>query len=107
MAAKGQEDGSVCGNTEIEARLREEPYTFEFFQAMRLLERLLPDLQPLGGFGHPSDEVARIRAHISLSFPASQIQSLEWDEDHSPLLKVNFMSAARHQVAACQWCPGE
>lgn len=88
---------------EVESRLREEPFTFEFFQAIRLLERMLPDREPLGGFGHPSEEVARIAAHPSLSFPASQIQSLVWEENKAPLMKVNFMGLTGVNGPLPQW----
>ena len=57
--------------------LFEEPYRFEFFQAVRLLERLFPEREPVGrSGGAPAAEVVRFRTRASLEFPASQIQSL-------------------------------
>jgi len=91
MATEGRPVNPHIVAPEIESRLREKPFTFEFFQAMRLLERLLPDRLPVGGFGPPSAEVARMGAHPSLGFPASEIQSLQWDEGQAPFLSVNFM----------------
>jgi len=73
------------------ARLRQEPFAFEFFQAVRLLARLFPGKHPVGRFVDPSTEVVRILAHPSLAFPASQIQSLTWHDDEPPLMVVNFM----------------
>ena len=58
--------------------LREEPWTFQFFQAVRLLQRVLPDRAPVGRFVHPSKEMVRFAAHPSTAFPASQIQELDW-----------------------------
>jgi type VI secretion system protein ImpH len=72
-------------------KLRQEPFRFDFFQAVRLLEKFFPDLTPVGRFAHPSREVARFGVHNSLAFPASQIQSMEWPEDSAPSMTVNFM----------------
>jgi type VI secretion system protein ImpH len=75
----------------LERRLREEPYVFEFFQAVRLLEKLQPEREPVGRFAQPKREAARFSAHASLTFPASEIQSLDWTEGRPPRLEVNFM----------------
>jgi type VI secretion system protein ImpH len=72
-------------------KLRQEPFRFDFFQAVHLLEKFFPDLTPVGRFAHPSREVARFGVHNSLAFPASQIQSMEWPEDAAPSMTVNFM----------------
>jgi len=76
---------------EVEERLRSEPWTFGFFQAVRLLERMQPHRAPVGGFDQPGTEAARFRTNPSLSFPASEIQDLEWEEDRQPRMTVNFM----------------
>jgi type VI secretion system protein ImpH len=76
---------------DVAARLRAEPFCFEFFQAVRLLERLYPDKMPVGEFARPSDEVVEFRAFPSMSFPASEIQSLTAGEDGQPAMTVNFM----------------
>ncbi len=76
----------------LAARLFREGYAFSFFQAMRLLEQLFLDRLPVGGDGPPNAEVVRFRAHVSLSFPPSQIHSLEPPTpDQPPTLTVNFM----------------
>ncbi len=49
----------------IEALLRRVPYEFEFFQAVRLLERMLPNRAPVGRFVSPGREVVRFSAHAS------------------------------------------
>jgi type VI secretion system protein ImpH len=74
----------------MEAKLRENPCRFEFFQAVRLIERLFPDRAPVGRFVSPDKEVMRFNAHSSFPFPASQIQQIIWDGD-VPVLVVNFM----------------
>jgi len=75
----------------VGAKLRLEPYRFEFFQAVRLLERLFPDATPVGSFAHPAREIAHFGAHASLAFPASQIQAMEWPEEGPRRVTVNFM----------------
>jgi type VI secretion system protein ImpH len=75
----------------VEKEFREGPFCFEFFQAVRLLQRLSPAREPVGRFTKPSDEVAHFGTHTSLSFPASQIQTVDWEEGQPPRLKVNFM----------------
>jgi len=76
---------------DVAARLRAEPFCFEFFQAVRLLERMFPDRMAVGEFARPGDEVVQFRAHPSLSFPASEIQSLTDGNAGQPAMAVNFM----------------
>ncbi len=75
----------------VERELREEPCLFEFFQAVRLLERLFPDKSPVGRFNPPSKEVVRFVANSTLVFPASEVQALQWPKDSPGRMKVNFM----------------
>jgi len=77
--------------SEIEEKLRREPFSFDFFQAVRLLEKVLPQRTSVGKFAHPATEVARFAAHPSLAFPASQIQGMEWPADGPVEMTVNFM----------------
>lgn len=60
----------------VDRLLHDEPYRFEFFQAVRLLSRLQPQGRPVGEGGPPRDETVRFAAHVSLSFPPSQIYDL-------------------------------
>lgn len=76
---------------ELEAALEREPWRFDFFQAVRLLERLDPEREPVGRFVRPQAEVVRFAAHPSVVFPASQIQSLERRPDGPARMVVNFM----------------
>lgn len=82
--------GNLAG-CEVEEKLRREPYSFDFFQAIRLLEKFRPERKSVGQFVHPEAEIAHFRAHPSLAFPASQIQDLEWPEDGPVRMLVNFM----------------
>ena len=60
----------------VERLLFEEGYRFDFFQAVRVLERLYPHRQPVGHDMAPADEVVRFRPHLSLSFPPSAIHRI-------------------------------
>jgi type VI secretion system protein ImpH len=68
--------------------LFDEPYRFDFFQAVRLLERINPERSPVGrDEGNPGREAVRFRSRISLEFPASEIHQLTRNgtaEDASP-----------------------
>ncbi len=57
-------------------RLFEESYEFDFFQAVRLLQRMEPGRVQVGRGGPPHAEAVRFRARISLSFPPSSIYEL-------------------------------
>ncbi len=64
---------AVVSDPSVADRLFTEGYAFEFFQAVRLLERLEPKRRPVGRAGPPNNEVVRFRAHLSLSFPPSSL----------------------------------
>jgi type VI secretion system protein ImpH len=61
----------------VREEFRERPTAFGLFQALRLLERMAPDRTPVGGFGDPREEVARLSQNPRLSFPPSEIQEAE------------------------------
>ena len=81
----------ALGQPELKAHLAETPTSFEFFQAVRVLERLYPGRGPVGTFLHPSEEVARFTVNPDTAFPASEIQSLGLGDDHPARMVVNFM----------------
>ncbi|HXN50541.1 MAG TPA: type VI secretion system baseplate subunit TssG [Candidatus Acidoferrum sp.] len=92
--------------SEVEARLRKEPYAFGFFQAVRMLERLFPERKRVGGFVHPAEEVVHFGAHSSLAFPASEIQSLDAKGAEPARMSVNFMGLTGPLGALPQWYTG-
>ncbi|HEX3470151.1 MAG TPA: type VI secretion system baseplate subunit TssG [Silvibacterium sp.] len=75
----------------IRAMLEREPYCVQFFQAVRLLERLYPKRNPVGLFVSPSSEVVQFSSVPTLNFPASEIQDLQPGRNGQPRLLVNFM----------------
>lgn len=91
MATEGGTKNPGVTGSPLEEILREDPCSFEFFQAVTLLQRLQEDRQPVGRFSNPEDEAVRFSVNPQLAFPASQIQGLDWEEGSSPRLAVNFM----------------
>jgi|ERR1041384_554653 type VI secretion system protein ImpH len=75
--------------------LWDESYRFDFFQAVRLLERLDPERQTVGLDGDIEREAVRFRSRQTLSFPPSEIyQITRGDGDNSekpPEMTVAFM----------------
>ncbi len=76
---------------EIWDALEREPFCFNFFQAVRLLERLMPDREPVGLFVNPAREVVHFGANSTFAFPPSQVHTLERVENGPARMTVNFM----------------
>lgn len=74
--------GAVGGRTanSVAEKLFVEGHEFEFFQAVRLLYRILHDRRPVGEAAKPSDEAVHFSSRVSLEFPASSIHELEAGE---------------------------
>jgi type VI secretion system protein ImpH len=97
MAAAGRPQGpDVKENVaeyygaEVVEELRREPWNFEFFQMVRLLERLGAG-KPVGRFDNPGEEAVRFLANPAIMFPPSEIHSLDWPTRGQPRLAVNIM----------------
>lgn len=60
----------------LEKVILEEPYRFEFFQSIRLLEKMFPARKRVGGDAMPADEVVRFRSYVALDFPPSEIHEI-------------------------------
>jgi type VI secretion system protein ImpH len=60
----------------VKDRLFREAFYFDFFQAVRLLEKLFPDRIPVGRGGPQHREVVRFRPLQSLNFPPSTLYDL-------------------------------
>jgi type VI secretion system protein ImpH len=81
----------VPARSEMWDALDREPFCFDFFQAVRLLERLMPEREPVGKFVNPKREVVHFGAHPSVSFPPSQLRSITFKEGGPARMTVNFM----------------
>lgn len=78
----------------LEEILFTEPYRFNFFQAVRLLERIYATRRPIGQAALPENEVVRFRTPVSLNFPASQIHALvPENKDTEPAAPPEMMVA--------------
>jgi type VI secretion system protein ImpH len=84
------ESGPQGPHVRVTKQLREGPWDFQFFQTVRLLERIGTG-KPVGQFENPEEEAVRFAANPALVFPPSEIHSLKWTEGGQPRLSVNFM----------------
>jgi type VI secretion system protein ImpH len=90
--ALGLEGAAMTADLKLLQHLLDDPNGFDFFQAVSLLEQLLPDRAPVGEFADPSDEAVRFDTPSSVGFPASSIQALmAGDESNPARMTVNFM----------------
>lgn len=91
MAAQVRMESAPVALRALEEALREDPTSFSFFQAVRLLERLRPDKRSVGGEANPAEEVVRFSANPSLSFPPSEIAELVLPAEGAAQMRINFM----------------
>jgi type VI secretion system protein ImpH len=80
--------------------LFDEPWRFEFFQAVRILETISPAKTAPGESPDPDSEFIRFRSRVGLEFPASEIQQLTPPTREGlppglpPEMSVNFLGLA-------------
>lgn len=81
-------------------QLFSEGYSFEFHQAIKILEMMHPDALPLGYGSSPEQEAMSLKSRVLFSYPPSDIYeiSLGCSNDNSytspVILKVNFLGIA-------------
>ena len=80
----------------LNQELLDEPYRFEFFQAVRLLEKNFPERQSVGREASATPEIVRFRSRLALDFPASEIHEIiettdETNDEQKLEMFVNFM----------------
>jgi type VI secretion system protein ImpH len=82
------------------AQLGERAWKFQFFQAVRILERrgarqkpaIGPDAVPMvGEEADPRQRLLRFRSAMQLSFPASEIEAFSDESGELPAMTVTFM----------------
>jgi len=84
------------GEQSVAEWLFAEPWRFDFFQAVRLLEALRPGALSPGHGAEPEKEAVRFRSRVGLDFPASEVQQIvpSPEPGASPEMTVNFMGLA-------------
>ncbi len=77
----------------LDETLFAEGYRFDFFQAVRLLEKLAPARRPVGHQGTVAEEAIRFRVPASFDFPPSAIARITppTDRRQTTEMWVNFM----------------
>ncbi len=91
MATTSGPENLALTRHNLEDRLFAEPYCFEFFQAVRLLRRFYPNRAGVGLKQSPAAEIVHFGVRPSLTFPPSELYSLEPRPGEPPLMRVNFM----------------
>lgn len=72
--------------------MQEEPYTFDFFQAVRRLENLHTDRPRVGTSDKPQDDLVRFRQNVSLSFAPASIHACRESVNGGAVgMSVNFL----------------
>ena len=84
------------GDGSVSDWLYSEPWEFEFFQAVRLLELLAPERTATGEGVEPDDEVVRFRSRVTQEFQGSEVQALQPPENagQPPEMIVNLLALA-------------
>jgi type VI secretion system protein ImpH len=75
----------------VRKMLDEEPFRVHFFQAVRMLQKMETERQPVGYFITPQQETIRFSARTSLAFPPSEIFDLHREESGQASMTVEFM----------------
>lgn len=82
-------------NRPLENFLFDEAHLFDFYQAVRLMEKLRPESSPVGENVNPAAEITRFKSKVTMSFPASDIEAIRAGKNGDPPeMYVNFMGVA-------------
>jgi type VI secretion system protein ImpH len=91
MATASRAEDLDLNLSEVEQDLQKEPWSFQFFQAVRLLQRARGHRRPVGEFAKPDEEAVRFNTDNALTFPPSEIHDIDWTNPGQPRLVVSFM----------------
>ena len=69
---------------DVQRKLHEEPYNYDFYWAVRLLECVHPDNPRVGEARRPSDETFRFSQQASLAFAPSTLSDFEIGKEGKP-----------------------
>lgn len=82
----------------LNEHLFENPFEYNFFQAVKLLHLMLDDRPGVGRIAKPDDEPVRFKSRQSLEFQPSSIHAISTDDD-PPRMVVAFMGLTGVQGA--------
>jgi type VI secretion system protein ImpH len=77
-------DGRAATRVALFAALARAPWSFDFFQALRRIEGVSPDLPRLGKALRPGDEPVRLSQEASMAFAPSTLSAFEEQEGGIP-----------------------
>src|SRR5262245_41754124 len=77
-------DGIAAARVALFAALADEPWSFDFFQALRRIEAVFPDRPRLGRALRPSAEPVRLSQEASVAFAPSTLSAFEEQEGALP-----------------------
>ncbi len=85
----------------VAARLLQQGWRFDFFQATWLLERLFPDREPVGFRGPVEKEAISFRPHVGMGFPSTDIRRVDLVEPpgHPPVARMETTFLGLYGVA--------
>ncbi|HIE1454045.1 type VI secretion system baseplate subunit TssG [Serratia marcescens] len=81
-------------HSRLTPRLEADLNRINFYRFCQLLEKLNPDRPLLGSTSHPADDPVRFARHPGMGFPASELKTVEYDEDDDskpPVIRTTFM----------------
>ncbi|MBV8041530.1 type VI secretion system baseplate subunit TssG [Pluralibacter sp.] len=80
-------------HSRLSPRLESELTRINFYRFCQLLEKRQSAKPLLGSTSHPADEPVRFCPHPGMGFPASELKTVEYDEDDAipPVVRTTFM----------------
>jgi type VI secretion system protein ImpH len=80
----------------LREQLFAESYRFDFFQAIRLLQAMMPHARGIGEGVRADHEAVRLRSSLAAAFPASEIDAIRHAERPGlpPEMTINFLGLA-------------
>lgn len=79
-------------NSSLEEQIQTATYEFDFHQAVRLLEKMRPDRDPLGEGSNPLKEALSIQSRVTSSPSGADLQNLHLSSTEAPpVLTINFL----------------
>lgn len=79
---------------QVTPRLEADLHRINFYRLCQLLEKRNPGRPLMGSTSHPADDPVRFAPHPGMGFPASEIKTVEYDEEDDskpPLIRTTFM----------------